>query len=287
MRKGWSYVVALLTVMLIASCQGNLDPSKIFPQSTFDKPFPKKNVDLSKILGDQLIVELEKDTFTLRVTSTKEQNIIVDEKDRDTVFIGTVSHFRGMYYFSHRINDTAYWIFAVKLRDKLIYGLNGALRETFCIDKQIKSGDFKEMVKYIDTVKKSIRLRTDKKGIRTMLAKVMDTIKADTILVTTRNKQQPAKVDTTAITAQVDPEDYEFLDKVYPNPATDELNVELQEQADVTYYISDITGKSLTKGEFKEVDNKIDVSKLPAGIYVLTLLSADNKKEESVKVVKQ
>ncbi|HTB06208.1 MAG TPA: T9SS type A sorting domain-containing protein [Bacteroidia bacterium] len=282
-KRNWLGLFAIAFALFFCSCS-NIDPTKIFPKTTFDAPFPKGDKNLTSILGDHTVVKLDKDTFMLRITSAGNVNYVVDEKERDTVFVGNVSRYRGLYYFSHKINDTAYWIFAVKIKDRLIYGLNGALKETFCVDRQIEKGEHASLVKFINKDRNEIRLHPDKKEIRSMLTIVMDTLKADTLLAIMHDKAVPT--DTAAITAAVDPEEYEFINKVYPNPAKAEVNVELQQPVKLIYYVSDITGKSVFNGQFNDTTNKVDVSSLPVGVYILTVSSRDNRRAESVKIIK-
>lgn len=62
---------------------------------------------------------------------------------------------------------------------------------------------------------------------------------------------------------------------VYPNPASDVLNVEftLEEAADVTYIITDMTGRVINMVQSDNVTTEIqniDVSKMAAGVYMIT-----------------
>ncbi|MBJ7429165.1 MAG: T9SS type A sorting domain-containing protein [Bacteroidia bacterium] len=72
---------------------------------------------------------------------------------------------------------------------------------------------------------------------------------------------------------------------VYPNPANENIFVSLNENvklAQVT--ISNLSGKSLISSEIT-ADNKLDVSSLPMGMYLLTI--ATNNGSETVKFIKQ
>lgn len=72
---------------------------------------------------------------------------------------------------------------------------------------------------------------------------------------------------------------------VYPNPATENIFVSLNSNvktAQVT--ISNLSGKTLISTEVT-ADNKLDVSNLPMGMYLLTI--ATNNGSETVKFIKQ
>ena len=270
--------------MFCVSCTNEWD--KFIPKSTFDAPFPKPNKDLTKILGKKLYIKRGKDTTKFNITATDKLNLITD-KNGDTIFCGTVSKFRGLYYFSQQLNDTAYLIYAVKKVGDLLYGLNAPWFEGIQIDKRIEKGEYKELVKYISIDGKVIRIHPEKHSMKKMYAEVMDSIPPDTILAVPGNMSTPAVMDTTNITQQIDPDDFEMFSKVYPNPAKDEVNIDLQEKQEVKYMISDMTGKTIVYGDLHDTTNKIDVSKLPAGIYIITLVKTGSNEEESVKIIKQ
>jgi hypothetical protein len=72
---------------------------------------------------------------------------------------------------------------------------------------------------------------------------------------------------------------------VYPNPASENIFVSLNsnvKQAQVT--ISNLSGKALISTEIT-ADDKVDVSGLPMGMYLLTI--ATNNGSETVKFIKQ
>lgn len=61
---------------------------------------------------------------------------------------------------------------------------------------------------------------------------------------------------------------------IYPNPASDELNIELinkQDQAELALY--DMNGRNVIKRDIHGDFEKVSTSNLPAGIYLLTLSS--------------
>ena len=68
--------------------------------------------------------------------------------------------------------------------------------------------------------------------------------------------------------------------EAYPNPATDVLNFsfEAEEATDVMYILTDLAGRVLNVTQSSNVTSEtssIDVSKLPAGVYMLTAKAAN------------
>ena len=92
--------------------------------------------------------------------------------------------------------------------------------------------------------------------------------------------------DTTKTITQIDIEEFEYYSKVYPNPTTDFINIELQQKNKIEYKLSDLQGKAVLQGKFTEKINKIDLNKLPNGIYALTLTNPTDNKKETIKIIK-
>ena len=63
--------------------------------------------------------------------------------------------------------------------------------------------------------------------------------------------------------------------KVYPDPAKDILNVSgILEEAAIGIF--DISGKSILTGSLNDSFNKINISGLPRGVYILKLKIGDS-----------
>jgi len=284
MKKAVVYFSVCAISILFASCNNNW--SNVIPKSSFDAAFPKTNKDLTQILGNKLYIKRGKDTTVFKITNNGKQNLITD-KNGDTIFCGAVSKFKGLYYFSQQLTDTSFLIYAVKVNGELLYGLNAPWYEGILIDHRIQKGEYRDLVKRISADGKVIRLHPEKSEMNKLYAIIMDSIPPDTMLAPPVKVNASIKIDTSSIIAQIDPEEFDMLSKVYPNPATSELNIDLQQKTDVKYMLSDILGKPITNGEFHDTTNKLDISNLPNGVYVLTLTTTNGKGEESVRLIKQ
>ena len=166
--------------ILLSSCDGSLENIFPSPKTRFDSPFPKHNRNLTNILGDNLTIKSGTDTLELKISALKNYNLIINSKNNDTLFKGTVCKFRGLYYFSQQLNDTSFWIYAVKLNDNLIYGIRTSWEQTMLVDKAIEKGNNKKLVKYITADR--IRLRTDKRDLTNLFSSIIDSIAPYTIL---------------------------------------------------------------------------------------------------------
>lgn len=251
-------------------------------KNTFDSPFPKRNRSLTRILGDNLQIYGRCYPESFKILSTRKSNFIINNETGDTIFKGTVCKYRGLYYFNEKINDTTFRIFALKITDSLIYGLQNYFQYSQ-IDTAIEQGNFPKLIKYIDKKKNVIRLHPDKKELKGLFTSIIANTRPFEII---RTNAISTTNDAESITTPIEPDDFEMFSKVYPNPAKDILNVDLQQNNVATpYYLSDCNGKVLEQGQFQEISNKIDVSSLSNGIYTLTIVTAEQQKE-TVKIIK-
>src|SRR5687767_6288677 len=108
MRRFAFYLFAIY--LLLTGCDDFL---KLPPQSIFRAPFPKKNIRLNHVLGDEFLLLNGNDTLHCRVKSSGNYNTITD--DSTELFSGQVSRYRGRYYFSSEISDSAFLIYAVDI----------------------------------------------------------------------------------------------------------------------------------------------------------------------------
>ena len=250
-------------------------------KATFDSPFPKRNRDLSKILGDTLQLEGWCIGSDFKIVSNRKLNYIINIDTRDTLFKGTVCKYKDLYYLSEQVNDTAFRIFALKVTDSLIYGFRNYI-QYFKIDSAVGHGKYPKLVKYVDS-NKNIRLHPNKKELRKLFTYIM--LDTDPCYIVHPSANIKVKEEE-PVSANIETEDFETLSKVYPNPASDIVNVDLYEKNKATpYYVSDMNGKIVLHGQFNEISNKIDLSQLANGNYNLSLVTPE-KQTETLKIIK-
>ena len=255
------YLPYLLIGLALTACD---DTGLPWPKSSFDAPFPKRNKRLTEILGPQLRIRKGGDTLDLRIRSTGQDNLITCVETGDTVFYGKVCQFRGLYYFSQALSDTAYWIYAVKISDQLIYGFNTGWEQTLLIDQVIEKGTYPRLVKWMNP--EGIRLYPYKREMKNMLSGILKQIPPDTIL--TLNWEGTAH--QSQATVPFDPDEYELVSKLYPNPVQDFCNVELGDQPNLHYFLSD--GKEiLLRRDNSGIKESDESEKVEPGIIHINL----------------
>jgi hypothetical protein len=272
-------IIILTIIFALTSCGGGNSRN-----ITFDSQFPKRNKSLANILGDKLTIKSGEDTLIYKITSSKNNNLIINSKTRDTVFFGTVSKFRGLYYFNEQLNDSSYWIYAVKISDNLIYGLNTESAQREYVYQEIKNGNNRKLIKYINSDTSVIRLHPEKRELKKLFSSIISNFLPDTIL----NYQETySKIqDATSTLTVIDPEDFNYISKAYPNPTKDILNLELQQKSKSTFQLTDLSGKIVLQGQLNELINKIDISKHQAGVYALTIVNTAEEQKETIKIIK-
>lgn len=273
----FTLIVSILAVAF--SCKKAEAPVEQSPISTFEAPFPKNNKQLSKIFGSLLLIKNNSDTIFLKVISTKNENLITDSKTGDTIFFGKVCKFREFYYFNHKVNDTSYYISAFKIKDNLIYGLNPWV-QYFDVDENIKKGNGKELVKSINSDTSIIRLKPNKRELKKLFVLIMNETLPDTILNLKTDLNEIAKRESSL---EKETDEVENKIKVYPNPATDFINIKINQKS--SYQLIDVNGKIVLQGKLGELENRIEISDKQAGIYFLNIADLQKREKQTVKII--
>ncbi len=274
------YLVSAALLILLVACGDSSTPVR----SSFDAPFPKRNKDLTAILGDELTLKSGDDTIHLKIHSLDGINLITNAVSGDTLFIGQVSKFRNMYYLSRRIDDSSYWIHAIKIKDKLVYGLLRERDQLHNLDYDLLSGEHANLLKYFNSDSAFIRLHTTKKQVMKALYACVTAMIPDTILYA-ESKPDAASRLTTAIT-EAEKDDYDIVTNVYPNPVADYLTIEIPLGDALQYELTDLKGNLVRSGGLNDVSNKVDISAQADGIYILRVLKPASNQSESIKIIK-
>lgn len=74
--------------------------------------------------------------------------------------------------------------------------------------------------------------------------------------------------------------------KVYPNPATDNVTIALEENGDYTLTLSDMQGREVRAVSFNDSSYQLNVADLPAGVYILKI-NGDNQQRFVQKLIKK
>ena len=73
---------------------------------------------------------------------------------------------------------------------------------------------------------------------------------------------------------------------IAPNPASDYLNIYQKENHELNVKLFDITGKNLLEKNINTAENKLDVSFLPVGTYLVYVQDKLTNKTNTYKIIK-
>jgi hypothetical protein len=252
-------------------------------KNSFDSPFPKRNINLSNIIGDTFQVQGSCYPVTYEIISSRKSNSIIELETGDTIFEGKVSRYRGLYYFTETLNDTTYRIFTWKITNDSVYGLKNYLQYPQ-IDKEIEKGNYSKLVTNIDKKKNIIRLHPNKKELRKLFGYIIKNTEPLAIIKSNHLDNIGEKDESNDNSREND--EYAYYYKVYPIPTSNIVHVELQQKSILTYLLTDLSGKTILQGQFNELENKVDLSNINSGVYALTVYSTTDEQKETIKIVK-
>jgi hypothetical protein len=152
----------------------------------------------------------------------------------------------------------------------------------YAVDDYVIQGKYPQIVEYFKPDTSIIRLRPDKRALRKMFNSILTTESPDTIL----NADQVlfASADTVESIAEPAPE-FESNLKVYPNPATSFIDLELTQPGYSSFVLSDLNGETHLHGKLESGHTRIDVSHEKAGLYLLSIKGEGYEKQ--LRIVKQ
>jgi hypothetical protein len=272
-----------LASLLLVACDSTT------PEITFEAAFPKPHIDLTAVLGKEFQLRNGHDTLRYHLSTGRQAAVITEAGSGDTVFIGKISRFRDVYYFSQVVNDSSCFIYAVSIQDNLIYGLHSALEQHYLLAQQIREGKHTDLIRFMSPDSSQIRLTADKKQLRNLFSTILPQMIPDTLVTshTSVASSLPAFAGTQL--SALDPEESAFLVTVYPNPTKDFVNIRLRESHRINYQLTDLKGKTVLKGQHQGQLVNIDLHHLQSGIYALTLTLTEQqrKEQETLKIIKQ
>ena len=291
------YPIIFLALLLSACEQSHpvSEPPEI--KSSFDQPFPKRGKNLVLVLGGMFSVLESNDTihYLTSFDTKSRESMIIKANTKDTVFKGKVAQYRGLYYFNKKLNDTSYWIYAVEIKDATIRGLHSERDQMMAWDKKLSKDQepaietYSKMIKSIDSMCQHIRLMPDKRMMRKFYESIIDQCPVQFLVKPTESK--PLYKDSVAkdrMDSQfMRAKKMELVAEVFPNPALENVTIQLNKMGDFAYTISDMKGNALINGSLSDLTHQVDVSELRSGAYVIQIYSDERDELKSIKLIKK
>jgi hypothetical protein len=115
--------------------------------------------------------------------------------------------------------------------------------------------------------------------MRKMFTAIFTKVVPDTIISPRQDIKIPDDAETIA---EGDEKETRF--KVYPNPATDFINVALKAKSRSSFQLADMDGRTILKGQLNELVNRVSLDSQRPGMYLLTVIDEKNGRE-TVKII--
>ncbi|MBC8084255.1 MAG: T9SS type A sorting domain-containing protein [Hymenobacter sp.] len=254
--------------LLLFICAGCAEMNGLLewpPPVSFDRYSVRQPLDLTQVLGREARLLSAQDTLELRVRydSATGLNLITDATTGDTLQRVWVTRHRQLHYFIWPINDTCYWVHAVRIRRGQVQGLTDASRQIKHLEQAVRAGRFAHLVRYQDSATGVLRLRFEPKALRKFYTTVLDS------LPSYRMGPRLNRAATVRSASSPTPHPEPLLQALYPNPATGAVTLRLASRRSCEVTIFMITGELVQVSPVLTAASTLDVRQLPAGRYVV------------------
>lgn len=268
--------LALLVITVFFGCDDDV---------VFEEPVKGRLIDLSKKINTPFKIIRDGDTITYTVfyDDLSKLNYLI-KSEKDTVFVGTVTKRNELFLLNRKLDNGKFYIHAIKFTDSTVIGLETEWLQNNIIKTELDNDNFSELI--IDT-SSNITLETNKRKGKEIFRLVIEKLTPEKLISPNSITYEDNKLkDTTDINEKKELiTDNKIVNKVYPNPFIDFINVELVEKAPYVFHIFDAKGQHLKTVKLNTDDIKINLPNLKSGQYLLKVINT-NKESETIRLIK-
>ncbi|MFN3917052.1 MAG: T9SS type A sorting domain-containing protein [Flavobacteriales bacterium] len=145
------------------------------------------------------------------------------------------------------------------------------------IENNLLSGNFN----LVDTMVAGINIGPKSKPT---LADITGDSKVEMVVGTMRGGMSFYKEDAANVSTIFKP-DFKLEAHIFPNPTDNEITISLGTFANYTYFIHDLTGRTLENGKIKGMNHTLNLESYPAGLYFLSF--TDGTASVTHKIIKK
>lgn len=275
----------ILTLTFIATIL--LGCGEFEPNVDFAEPIKGRTINLSNKVGDSFQILRENDTinYSLYFEKSTEYNYLL-KSNTDTVFIGTVTKRNELFLLNRPLKNGKFAIHALKFTDSTVTGLETEWLQSNIINNRLDSGNYSNLI--IDTVGVNT-VQAKKKDGKEIFRFVIEQLEPEKLIPYNpdyladdyENDTLISKSDNQTITETV------LIKKVYPNPFTDNITVELSEKAPYVFKVFDVNGKHIKTSKLNTANMKMELPNLKSGYYILQILAPNTEILDEIKLVKK
>lgn len=257
------------------------------PNVNFAEPVKGRTINLSNKVGEMFQIVRENDTinYSLYFDKSTDYNYLV-KSDTDTVFIGTVTKRNELFLLNRPLKNGKFAIHALKFTDSTVTGLETEWLQSYIIKNELDSG------KYINLITDTVgvyTLQTKKKDGKEIFRFVIEQLEPEKLVSYELDYLSDDYKKDTINTNLVNPiiRKIKLIKKVYPNPFTDNITIELTEKAPYVFKIFDLNGKHIKTSKLNTNNMKIELPNLKTGYYILKILAPNTQILDEIKLVKK
>jgi hypothetical protein len=257
------------------------------PNVDFVEPIRGRTINLSNKVGETFQIVRENDTikYSLYFDKSTDCNYLV-KSDADTVFVGTVTKRNELFLLNRPLTNGKFAVHALKFTDTTVTGLESEWLQANIIKNELDSGKYTDLI--ADTVgvntlqaekgdgKEIFRFVIEQlepeKLISYEFDYLTDNFEKDTLISKSENQMIAEKV---------------LIKKVYPNPFTDNITIELTEKAPYVFKVFDVNGKHIKTSKLNTDNMKMELPNLKSGYYILKVMALNTELLDEIKLVKK
>ncbi len=281
MTKIKKILIFTFVALILFGC-GELEPNV-----DFSEPVKGRLINLSNKVGDTFQIVRENDTikYSLYFDKSTDFNYLV-KSDTDTVFIGTVTKRNELFLLNRPLKNGKFAIHALKFTDSTVTGLETEWLQSSIIKNKLDSGKYVNLI--ADTVGVNT-LQTKKKDAKEIFRLVIELLEPEKLLfyeldylTTELEKDTILKRFDTQTAKKI-----RLIEKVYPNPFTNKITIELTEKAHYVFKVFDLNGKLIKTSKLNTDNMEMELPNLKSGYYILKILSENTELLDEIKLIKK
>jgi len=282
----------MLSLIFVGGCMEGVSISEPPLYTAFNEPFPKRGINLSREMGSDFWIKKNGRTFPFHIEYYRaDRTNLITDTEGDTMFNGTISQYRGVYYFNHKLNNGNYQIAAMQLDGDLVKGFLAFHSQMHWLQDSLeKWKDVKPKKDWpgylLACEDENILIQTEKRAAKMLFEPLLEKMEYDTLIregfeadqqVSSENKEEEPIPETKN----------SLIKSISPNPAVDQCIIFLSEsEYSVTLTLRNIEGKKLDKVTINDRQYTFDLGPYPSGTYIIQADNGEMNETEQLLIQK-
>ncbi|MCI5057732.1 MAG: T9SS type A sorting domain-containing protein [Flavobacteriales bacterium] len=251
------------------------------PEVYFQDFVSKRSFNLQEAFGKEFSIIHYNDTIPYSISYDREteySHIILNKNEPDTIISAIATTFKEFILLNIPKKNGLLKTFVIQQDDSIINGFTDLWKQNDLLISALTEQP--QIIR--DSSEFSIVLSHKKRECKKLFRNITEKLKQDTILISEFNMNSD-NTDSTAIHPEIQPSD--FSSKVYPNPFSNQLNIEMDSEDNYDINLTNTSGQTILNQKCTGNSTQLtNLQSIPAGNYILTITS--EKGVSSHKIVK-